>query len=144
MKGIRAAFHAIMHDAEIKKSAKTGHEFLSLTVALQEGDDEVIKVAIFSKTLMDELVDKLRPDLTVYIEGVLKLRRWEDREGSPRAALQVSADRLEVLYDIDAKPKPRVKRADRPELAKPSLFTGPAPKHNDVRYDHQFDDPIPF
>jgi single-stranded DNA-binding protein len=149
MKGIRCAFLAIAQDAEIKQT-KRGHHCLALTVKLDAADEEDLRVWSFHD--VTEIVDQIKPNATVYVEGVLKLRRWENAAGVACAALSVIADKVQVLFDIEAKSKPKRKSRDyaienqqmgetKPQ---PSLFTGPAVTNRRIKHDLPFNDPLPF
>ncbi len=156
---IQCAFIATLDDAEIKR-ARTGRDYLALTVTTLD-EKEQIWVSGFHNHHM-ELCDALKPKQTVYIEGALKLVRWE-RDGVPQAAVRVTAEKIEVLFGFDARPKAR-KSKDTPDGAKQEamplepaenthdtrmrpatgLFQGPAAIQSGKRYERPFDDALPF
>lgn len=156
---IQCAFIAILGDAEIKR-ARTGRDYLALTVTTLD-EKEQIWVSGFHNHHM-ELCDALKPKQTVYIEGALKLVRWE-RDGVPQAAVRVTAEKIEVLFGFDARPKAR-KSKDTPDGAKQEamplepaenthdtrmwlvmgLYQGPAAIQSGKRYERPFDDALPF
>ncbi len=156
---IQCAFIATLDDAEIKR-ARTGRDYLALTVTTLD-EKEQIWVSGFHNHHM-ELCDALKPKQTVYIEGALKLVRWE-RDGVPQAAVRVTAEKIEVLFGFDARPKAR-KSKDTPDGAKQEamplepaenthdtrmrpatgLYQRPAAIQSGKRYERPFDDALPF
>jgi single-stranded DNA-binding protein len=113
---IQCAFLAIAETAEIRKS-KRGSDYLSLTVKQLSGgeDAEAIWVTAWHDHHVEEVSAAVKPGSTVYIEGIIKLKRWES-QGIAHAMLSVVAEKVEVLFGIDARPKAR--GAGKPAAAK--------------------------
>ena len=162
---IQCAFLAVARDAVIKTTA-AGQDYLAVTVTPLKEDGERIWVSAFHN--YDELVGHIKPEQVLYVEGTMKLVRW-DRAGTPQSALRVTAERIEIMFDLDARPKPRAKPAAKAapqetsapvqqpglalsssaerqkELKSPAgLYQAPAAMDTGKKYDRPFDDPLPF
>ena len=162
---IQCAFLSVARDAVIKTTA-AGQEYLAVTVTPLKEEGERIWVSAFHN--YDELIDQIKPEQVLYVEGTMKLVRW-DRAGTPQSALRVTAERIEIMFDLDARPKPRAKPAAKaaalaemapaaqPALLLPGagedekklksatgLYQAPAAVDTGKRYDRPFADPLPF
>src|SRR5678810_1084473 len=92
---------------QMQRHTKKGDKFLTLSVAVNFNEGpEWVNVAVF-KPVLDELPDELIKGEQIYVEGKLKVNRWENAEGK-HANLAVTASRVDVLNRIGrrrAKPK---------------------------------------
>ena len=93
----------------------------------QQERTEWHSVVLFDK-LGEIAAEYLRKGSQVYIEGCLRTRKWQDKEGKDRYTTEVIANQMQMLGG-----KPQGERAPRQESA-------PAPSA-DVG---EFDDDIPF
>jgi single-stranded DNA-binding protein len=130
MKGIEAAFTGtIGRDAQLR-TAKSGREWLSVSVVVgEEPEQQWVQVAAFFGDI-GELAGQLTTMAKVYVEGKLKLRSWEAPDG-PRSGLSVVASVIQPLGLIGQK-RPKKPRS-------PKSGTKP-----DVNAPLPFDDPIGF
>jgi single-strand DNA-binding protein len=99
-----------------------------------------------------EYLKKGRP---VYIEGRLKTRKWQDKEGADRYSTEIVADQMQMLggregggeggggggYD-DASQQPRAPRQAAP--ARPAAPRTPPAQNNHPANLSDMDDDIPF
>ena len=129
MSAIEAAFSGrVGRDPELRHVKGGELALLSLTVAVGgagDGGDEPewVKVAVFGERA-EELAGRIQRGGRVYVEGKLKLERWEGRDGAPRAGLAVTATLVQVLGQI-GKRRPAAGPPARAEAAAGS--SRPAP-----------------
>nr|QBM02682.1 single-stranded DNA-binding protein [uncultured archaeon] len=136
MRGIEAAFTGtIGRDAQLR-TAKSGREWLSFSVAVgDEPDQQWVQVAAFFGHISD-LASQLTVGTQVYAEGKIKLRSWEGPDG-PHTGLSVIASVIQPLGLIGRK---RPKKARSGGTAAASTVR----TQSDVNAPLPFDDPIPF
>ena len=103
-------------DPEIKK-LENGATLASFSMATSESyTDKVSGKKIENTDWQDvvlwrglaELAEKfLKKGMKIYVEGRLKKRSWQDREGNTRYNVEVIGDEMTILSkpDTDAKPK---------------------------------------
>jgi single-strand DNA-binding protein len=148
-------------DPELKRVKGGGLALLSLSVAVGDdgGDGEAppewVKIALFGAKA-EELAGRIAKGSRLYVEGRLKLERWEGRDGTPRAGLAVTATLVQVLGQIgrrkpagaarDARSAPGApQHRPRPERApvsrKPALVGAP---DDGADAEDPFNDEIPF
>ncbi len=125
---MKCAFLANVTNAEIRK-AKSGRDYLSLTVE-EAGDSsgEAVWVALWDRGRIDRLCAAVKPGSQVYVEGSVRLRRWDDECGNHRSALAVSATHIEV-FPIPQEAKGGARRqmpARRTKTAHAALVHSPA------------------
>ena len=119
---IQCAFCCTAQSPAALKTMKTGRDYLALTVAPLDNAEERILVSAFHN--FEGLPERIKPQQTLYIEGTIKIVRWE-KDGIPQAAQRVTAEVIQPMFDVDAKPKPRAKTA---KTGKPAdAPTTPAP-----------------
>lgn len=87
----------------------------------------------------------LRKGSQVYIEGSLRTRKWQDKEGKDRYSTEVVADEMQMLGKREGGGAPRVDRGEegggeRAPQQRPAAAGGGASKVAD----DGFDDDIPF
>ncbi|OFZ43285.1 MAG: single-stranded DNA-binding protein [Bacteroidetes bacterium RIFCSPHIGHO2_02_FULL_44_7] len=85
-----------------------------------------------------EVVEKyVRKGTKIYVEGKLKKRSWQDKEGNTRYSTEVVADELTILS------RPSDEREQRPTAPYNSTGTPPAPTRVDDILNRE-DDDLPF
>lgn len=85
-----------------------------------------------------EVVEKyVRKGTKVYVEGKLKKRSWQDKEGNTRYTTEVVADELTILS------RPTDERESKPSAPYDSTGTPPAPSRVDDILNKD-DDDLPF
>lgn len=139
MKGIHVAFDAtVEQQGELRKSAKTGREWLSVavTVATTEQETESVAISAFFGEI-DVVAPLLMAGVEVYIEGKIRLQRWQDEAGNMRPRLVVAASKIEPKGLIGER-RPKKPRTAKPEAAKPEAATP------NIKEPAPFSDPLPF
>ena len=89
------------------------------------------KVTFFGK-LAEIAGQYLKKGSKVYVEGSLRTRKWQDKDGKDRYTTEIRASEMQML---DGKPQ---NGDDRPEQSKPASTAKSAPTLK------EFDDDIPF
>jgi len=132
---MKCAFRGILtRDAEIKTVAKTGREFLKLSVTEGEGERAQFVSVMGWRETFTELAPRLRKGIEVLVKGRLELRHWQSQEG-PQHGLSCSADVIEiadVLLD-------EVRRTPKTSRGKKGAKVDPQ-----APIDVPFSDPLPF
>lgn len=100
MKGIECAFTGRLGaDAQLR----TIHEdkrLCSFPMAVDEGNGpEWVRVTVWGK-YAEELTPQLKTGTECYIEGTLRLSRWEDKDGNEKTTLAVNARKIDFLGQI--------------------------------------------
>ena len=102
------------------------------------------RVAFFGKTaeIAGEYLKKGSP---VYVEGRIRTRKWQDKEGQDRYTTEIVADSMQMLGSRAGSGEPRAERPERaeapsePKAAEPrAAAKKPAGKFDDM------EDDIPF
>lgn len=139
MKGIACAFEGRLGKDAVLKSTGTGRAFMVMSVIVGEDEEaEWINVSAWNDHLID-LAEHLKSGVAVYVEGKLKMRRWENPEGS-RSGLQVSASLVQPLALI-GRSKPKAPRAGKKANGKAVDSQKPIGVGESGR---PFDDSLPF
>jgi single stranded DNA-binding protein len=108
---MEAAFTGRLGQPPQQRISANGRRWTSFSLAVGSGEEaEWVKVAVF-EPLTDELPSDLEKGEKLYVEGKLKLSRWEDAKG-PRSGLQVAASRVIVLDRIGRRRKPARHKPD--------------------------------
>jgi len=137
---MKCAFRGILtRDAEIKTFAKTGREFLKLSVTEGEGERAQFVSVMGWRETFTELAPRLRKGIEVLVKGRLELRHWQSQEG-PQHGLSCSADVIEIadvlLDEVRRTPKtPRKAGRAKADPQRPLEMDGA---------DKPFDDALPF
>jgi single-strand DNA-binding protein len=99
------------------------------------------RVVLFDK-LGEIAAEYLRKGSQVYIEGSLRTRKWQDKEGKDQYSTEIVAREMQMLGGRGGSGagEPREPRAERAPAAE-SRGSGGGPPPAD---DGQFDDDIPF
>lgn len=92
------------------------------------------KVAMFNR-LAEIAAEYLRKGSQVYIEGKLRTRKWQDRDGNDRWTTEVVADEMQMLGGRGGGSAPM---SSDPSSGPSQSSAPPAPSSDD------FDDDIPF
>ena len=128
MRGIEAAFWAVLgKDLELKQG-KTGKPFCNFSFVVTTGQDESqwVNVICFGETA-EKLSKTAQKGDKVYCEGTLSLTQWNDAHGEVKHGLNVSAWRVDRLGNIGKakawEPRPEVSAA--PKDAQLPLGTSP-------------------
>lgn len=87
------------------------------------------RVVFFSR-LAEIAGEYLKKGSQVYVEGSLRTRKWQDKEGQERYTTEIVADRMQMLGS-KSNGEPRERREPEPAPAKAGNFT-------------DMDDDIPF
>lgn len=91
-------------------------------------------VVIYRK-LAEIAGEYLKKGSQVYLEGKIKTRKWQDKEGKDRYTTEIVADQMQMLGGGNSSGNQSdIKKEDKPQ----SGANGPAPSFDD------FDDDIPF
>jgi len=97
----------------------------------QKDRTEWHSVAMFGR-LAEIAAEYLRKGSQVYIEGKLRTRKWQDKDGNDRYTTEIIADEMQMLGSRSGTGAPAM--SDAPPASAPL----PQPSGND------FDDDIPF
>jgi len=98
------------------------------------------KVAMFGK-LAEIAAEYLRKGSQVYIEGKLRTRKWQDKEGKDRWTTEIVADEMNML---GGKPGGAAAGAGAPAGAMAGGGSGKAAVNDSGAPPGDFDDDIPF
>ena len=90
------------------------------------------RVVMFER-LAEIAAEYLRKGSQVYIEGTLRTRKWQDKDGNDRYTTEIRANEMQMLGGRSGAGAPAMDRGSRDE---------PAPARAGVADD--FDDDIPF
>lgn len=102
----------------------------------QKDRTEWHKVAMFGR-LAEIAAEYLRKGSQVYIEGKLRTRKWQDKDGKDRYTTEIVADEMQMLGGRGGAGGSAPMRDDRPPQGAPS---SPPPQGSS----DDFDDDIPF
>ena len=86
---------------------------------------------VFYKRLAEVVGEYLHKGSKIYVEGKLKTRKWQDKNGQDKWTTEIVAHEMQML---DSKPK----GDNQQSSSAPKPQSAPAPAHDD------FDDEIPF
>jgi single-strand DNA-binding protein len=96
------------------RTSSAGKPWARFTVAVGQDDDtQWAQVAVFGDTA-EHLAGSLKKGDRVYVEGRLKLNRWE-KDGEQKSGLSVAAWKAEKLGQIGRNKPPRERDAGDPE-----------------------------
>lgn len=109
MNGLHCAFTGRLSRDPESKYTSTGKAMLTLSVAVDENTRQVEQRSEAETTwcrvvcweeLADSLADQLHKGSMVYVEGRLKLERWNGQDGVPRSGLACSAWTVQPMGQI--------------------------------------------
>ncbi len=92
-------------------------------------------VVMFER-LAEIAAEYLRKGSQVYIEGRLRTRKWQDREGQDRYTTEIVANEMQMLGGRGGAPGPAAERPAKTEER--------SPRPEPAVADETFDDDIPF
>jgi single-strand DNA-binding protein len=96
---------------------------------------------MFRGKLAEIAGEYLKKGSQVYVEGRLRTRKWQDKEGQDRYTTEIVADRMQMLGSRAGAGQPRDEAAAEPKASEPKAAAGakkPAGKFDDM------EDDIPF
>ena len=97
MNGIECAFFARVGSVTPIKTSQSGKAWCAAKVAIGSDDaTQWVRVALFNG-LAEQLAPTLAKGDRVYIEGNLKLDRWQNAEGQESSGLSVAAWKVEKV-----------------------------------------------
>ena len=92
--------------------------------------------------LADIAGEYLKKGSSVYIEGKLQTRKWQDKEGNDRYTTEIVANEMKML---GSRPSGGDTGMDKPQAsAKPARASGPAPAPSGNSGFDDMEDDIPF
>lgn len=97
---------------------------------------------VFFRRLAEIVGEYLRKGSQVYVEGSLRTRKWQDKNGQDRYTTEIVASDMQMLGSRSggsAAFEPREAPQQRPQEAPAAKSTSQAPA-----FDNDFDDDIPF
>lgn len=103
------------------------------------------KVAFFGK-LAEIAGQYLRKGSQVYIEGSIRTRKWQDKDGQDRYTTEIRADQMKMLggkQESDAPSRDAVSRSSAPPPGAPQGGSKPSGNASGGGFG-DFDDDIPF
>ncbi|OGR84579.1 MAG: hypothetical protein A2901_05895 [Elusimicrobia bacterium RIFCSPLOWO2_01_FULL_54_10] len=100
-------------------------------------DDTSFVPVVVWREAAQRCADRLKKGSPVYVEGRLKSRNWETKEGQKRTSLEVNALRVQFLAKVEGEP-------DHDETAGEPVAAGVAAPAPAAAGDETQDDDIPF
>lgn len=131
MKSIECALQGTLGRDPTRRTAASGREWVSFSVAVGEDPDvQWVEVACFGP--MADAAGGLVKGDRCYVEGRIKLRAWQNNDGSTRTTLSVAASLVQPMGKIGQQrpKKPRAAKVEKPKV--------------DAQAPIAFDDPLPF
>jgi single-strand DNA-binding protein len=116
-------------------SVATNESWKDKQTGEQKDRTEWHKVAMFGR-LAEISAEYLRKGSQVYIEGKLRTRKWQDKQGNDRYSTEVIADEMQMLGGRTGGGAPAM---GGPSQSSPPPQGSPGPSSGD-----DFDDDIPF
>ena len=78
----------------------------------------------------------------IYVEGRLKTRKWQDKDGNDRYTTEIVCDQMQMLGGRDDAGGASSAPAPRPAAPRPTAAPAPIPATTGAQVD--FDDDVPF
>ena len=115
----------------------TSRQWKDKTSGEKKEETEWHRVVFYDRLaeIAGEYLKKGRP---VYVEGRLKTRKWQDKEGQDRYTTEIRGDRMQML---GGRPAGDSTPAPRPAQGAPAPAAAPAPAGGNF---NDFEDDIPF
>ncbi len=98
---------------------------------------------VFYDRLAEVVGEYVKKGKEIYVEGRLKTRKWQDKDGKDHYTTEIVADSMQLLGGRDAKPDSREGEAASPAPA-PRRQQAPAPAPRTSTGFDDMDDDIPF
>jgi single-strand DNA-binding protein len=95
------------------------------------------RISFFGR-LAEVAGEYLKKGSQVYIEGSLRTRKWQDKDGQDRYSTEIRGDVMQMLGRREGGGEPRVEDASRSAATAPPAAKKPAGKFDDM------EDDIPF
>jgi single-strand DNA-binding protein len=139
-------------DPEIR-SAQSGDRIASFSLATSEqwkdkstGEKkeatEWHNVVVFNQNLIPVIEQYVKKGGRVYIEGQIKTRKWQDKEGQNRWSTEIVLGKFDGKLSLEGSPSSQPKAAD--EHSYGTTSTREAPKSSGQTFARDMDDEIPF
>ena len=100
------------------------------------------RVAFFGK-LAEIAGEYLKKGSPVYVEGRIRTRKWQDKEGQDRYSTEIVADRMQLLGSRGGGSEPVAREPKAAAAAEAGGGSKPAAKKGGASFD-DMDDDIPF
>ncbi len=100
------------------------------------------RVAFFGK-LAEIAGEYLKKGSPVYVEGRIRTRKWQDKEGQDRYSTEIVADRMQMLGSRSGGSEPAAAREPKAATAEAGAAKPAAKKGGGASFD-DMDDDIPF
>ncbi len=116
MKSIECALQGTLGRDPMQRTAASGRQWVLLIVLVGEDPDvPEVSVACFGPNI--DIAATLKERDRIYCEGNLKLRIWQNADGSSRPTLSVAARVLQAVGKIGQQrpKKPRAAKAEKPK-----------------------------
>jgi single-strand DNA-binding protein len=98
---------------------------------------------VFRGKLAEVAGEYLKKGSQVYVEGRLRTRKWQDKEGQERYTTEIVAERMQMLGSRAGSGQPRDDAPMEPRAAAPKAAAGAGAKKPAGKFDDMEDD-IPF
>jgi len=98
---------------------------------------------VFRGRLAEIAGEYLKKGSQVYVEGRLRTRKWQDKEGQERYTTEIVADSMQMLGSRAGSGEPRAEPMARAGEPKPAAAAGATAKKPAGKFDDMEDD-IPF
>jgi len=95
------------------------------------------RIAFFGR-LAEVSGEYLKKGSQVYVEGKLRTRKWQDKDGNDRYSTEIIGDTMQMLGRREGGGEPRAESAGAARAAAPAQAKKPAGKFDDM------EDDIPF
>jgi single-strand DNA-binding protein len=120
-------------------SVATSFQWTDKTSGEKKEETEWHRV-VFRGKLAEVAGEYLKKGSQVYVEGRLRTRKWQDKEGQDKYTTEIIADRMQMLGSRAGAGEPRGEPPSEPRAAepKPAAAKKPAGKFDDL------EDDIPF
>lgn len=92
----------LIADPEVRTSTSSGKSFTTARLAAGTDDDSVLCSVIGFGHVGEQLAALAKGD-TVAVVGRTKPKAWADRDGQPRAGLDIVADQVLTAYHVRRK-----------------------------------------
>jgi single-strand DNA-binding protein len=123
-------------------SVATSFQWTDKTSGEKKEETEWHRV-VFRGKLAEIAGEYLKKGSQVYVEGRLRTRKWQDKEGQEKYTTEIMATEMKMLGSRAGSGEPRAERAEAPAESRAAEPRAPAPKKPAGKFDDMEDD-IPF
>ena len=120
-------------------SVATSFQWTDKTSGEKKDETEWHRV-VFRGKLAEVAGEYLKKGSQVYVEGRLRTRKWQDKEGQDKYTTEIIADRMQMLGSRAGAGEPRGEPPSEPRAAEPK----PAPAKKPAGKFDDMEDDIPF